>query len=96
MSNYMVEIKGGNSLPNIELAIAGEEASGAKFLHSTISFHGGAVTNLVTFEDLPPGQRPSRPLLLAKHDAPLPAGNATVWAGVMLVSGSNLAVIASR
>ena len=96
MSNYMVEIKGDNSLPNIELAIAGEEATGAKFLHSNISFHAGAVTNLVTFEDLPAGQRPKKPLLLAKHGEPVPDGCSTVWAGVMLVSGSNLAVIAAR
>ena len=96
MSNYITEIKGDNSLANITLAIAGEEATGAKFVESSISFHAGAVTNLVTFEDLPPGQRPKTPLVLAQQGAPAPPGNSTVWAGVMLVSGTNMAVVASR
>lgn len=96
MSNYITDVKGDNSLANIALAIAGEEATGAKFVESSISFHAGAVTNLITFEDLPPGQRPKKPLVLVKQGEPAPTGNSTVWAGVMLVSGTNMAVVASR
>lgn len=96
MSEYLTEIKGDNSLANIELAISGEEATGAKFLRSSISFHAGVITNLVTFDDLPPGQRPTKPLILVKQGDTLPAGTAAIWGGVMLVAGTNMAVVAAR
>jgi hypothetical protein len=96
MAEYIVEIEGSNSLQNIEQAIAGEEATGAEFLRSNISYHEHAITNLVTFNDLPPGQRPQTPLVLVKQgDAP-PSGKVSIWAGVMLVSGTNTAVDAYR
>lgn len=96
MSEYIAEIKGNNSLKNIEMAIAGEEATGAEFLRSRISPHSGADTNLATFNNLPPGQRPTSRLILVKQGDTTPTGKTTVWAGVMLVSGTNTAVIAYR
>ncbi len=96
MANYSVEIKGNNSLSNIALAIAGEEATGAEFVRSSISFHESEITNLATFNDLPPGQRPQTPLVLVKQGDPAPVGKPAVWAGVMLVSGANMAITAYR
>jgi hypothetical protein len=96
MAEYIVEVEGSNSLQNIELAIAGEEATGAEFLRSSISYHEHVITNLVTFNDLPPGQRPQTRLALVKPGDPSPSGKTSIWAGVMLVSGSNMEVGAYR
>jgi hypothetical protein len=96
MAEYIVEVQGTNSLKNIELAIQGEEATGAEFLRSSISYHDNAITNLVTFNDLPPGKRPKTRLKLVKHGDPAPEGQVSIWAGVMLVSGTNQAVTAYR
>ena len=94
MAEYIVEIEGSNSLQDIELAIAGEEATGSEFLRSSISYHGHTITNLVTFNDLPPGQRPRIHPVLIKQGDPPPSGKTSIWAGVMVVSGSNMAVAA--
>jgi len=96
MSEYITEINGANSLKNIELAIAGEEATGAEFLRASISFHGGAITNLITFNDLPAGKRPASRLVLVTQGEAAPAGKTNLWAGVLLVAGTNTAVIAYR
>ncbi len=96
MAEYIVEVEGTNSLNDIELAIQGEEATGAEFARSGISYHEHAITNLVTFNDLPPGQRPKTRLKLVKQGDPAPQGLTFVWAGVMLVAGSNQAVAAYR
>lgn len=96
MSDYIVEVQGSNSLHQIELAIAGEEATGSEFRRSNLSFHDGRVTNLLTFKDLPPGQRPHTPIVLVRHGDPVPSNKLSVWGGVMLVSGSNVAVSAFR
>ncbi len=96
MDEYIVEIDGGISLTEIENAIQGEEAIGAEFLRSGISYHENAITNLATFNDLPPGQRPQKDVVLVKQGDPAPSGKKNIWAGVMLVSGSNMAVSAYR
>lgn len=96
MAEYIVEVEGSNSLKDVELAIAGEESTGAEFVRSSISYHAHVITNLVTFNDLPPGQRPPVHPVFIKQDDPVPAGKQPVWAGVMLVSGSNVAVVAYR
>ena len=96
MSEYIVEIPGSNSLQDIERAIAGEEATGAEFQSSNVSFYENVITNLVTFKDLPPGQRPQSSLVLIKQGAPIPSGKTHIWGGVMLVTGSNTAVASYR
>lgn len=96
MNEYITEINGMASLNEIELAIAGEEATGSEFMRASISFHDGNITNLITFNDLPPGQHPSSRLILAKQTDTIPTGKKPVWAGVLLVTGTNIAVIAYR
>ena len=96
MGEYTVEVEGINSLQNIQLAIAGEEATGAEFIRSTLSRHESKFTNLVTFNDLEPGQRPQSELVLIKQGQQAPSGKNQVWSGVLLVSGSNESIIAYR
>ena len=96
MSEYITEVSGTNSLENIQLAIAGEEATGAEFIYSRISLHEGTITNLVTFKDLPPGERPSSRLRFIKQGEVPPDGKTSVWEGVMLVAGTNEALVAYR
>ncbi len=96
MTEYTAEIDGNNTLNQIELAIAGEEAAGAEFVNNNIAFHGNEITNLVTFRDLPPGERPRNQIDLEKHGEPAPAGKTSIWEGVFLVSGSNEVIVAYR
>ncbi|MEV3821286.1 hypothetical protein [Aeromonas dhakensis] len=96
MSQYLVEIDGASSMAQIELAISGEEVTSAKFVKASVSFHDGRITNIVTFEELPAGTRPSSPLVLIKDGDQPPTGKVIVWAGVMLVGGTNTAVKAAR
>ena len=96
MAEYIVEVAPNLSLPQVELAIQGEEATGAEFLRASISFHENAITNLVTFNDLPPGQRPNPLVVFVKHGVAAPSGKASIWAGVVVVAGSNQAIVAYR
>lgn len=95
VTEYIIEIKSGSSLQDIELAIQREE-SNAEFLRGSISYHEHAIRNLVTFNALPAGQRPQKPVTLARQDDPAPAGKKSIWTGVILVSGSSQAVVAYR
>jgi hypothetical protein len=96
MNTYIVEIDGNANLQSINNAIVREEAVGAEFLRSSLSSHEGRITNLATFNDLPAGTRPSKDIELHVQTDPAPSGKATVWSGVMLVSGANMAVVAYR
>ncbi|MBR7779532.1 hypothetical protein [Undibacterium rugosum] len=96
MSTYIVEVDPQLTLDDISLAIAGEEATGAEFQRVALSFHENRITNLVTFNDLPPGKRPTPQILFLAEKAAAPAGKKLLWAGVMLVSGTNTAVKAYR
>lgn len=96
MSEYIVNIPGAYSLDQIQLAIQGEEASGAEFLKISLSYYENVITNLATFNDLAPGERPQKDLALITSGTDQPAGTNIVWAGVMLVSSSNMAVTAYR
>lgn len=96
MSEYLTEVNGLASLREIELAIEGEEAIGSEFLHAGISFYRGNITNLVAFNDLPPGQHPASRITLALQGEQPPGEKKTVWAGVLLVAGTNRAVVAYR
>lgn len=91
MSQYLVEIDPSLSLADVTNRVRFEEASSAKFIKCEIGFHGGRVTNLVTFEDLPRGQVPAD-IVFASGAAPAGA----LWAGVMVVGGTNTAVFARR
>jgi hypothetical protein len=53
------------------------------------------VTNLVTFRDLPIGQVPPEPTLLAA-DQPPPPGKQQEWSGVMLASNVPKIVVLYR
>ncbi len=95
MSDYLVEISGSTSLAQISLQVQGEEAGASEFKSSSVSFHGGRITNLATFSELDPGTVP-KPITFLAHDAPLPTGAKIVWAGVMVVAGNTSALKASR
>jgi hypothetical protein len=96
MSTYIVEIAGDNSLSDFELMVAAEEAVGALFLKSSISFHENAITNLVTFEDMPPGQHPAKRLKFFVGKAPGSDNATPAWAGVILCDNKNTPVSAYR
>lgn len=96
MSDWIFELEGTMSLADIESAIANAEAGALEFVRSVLSYHENRFTNLATFKRLPAGTLPAAGLVLVKHGQALPAGKAAVWSGVMLVSGSNMAVTACR
>ena len=96
MSEYIVEIAGNLNLAQITLAIDGEEATGSEFIKSSLSYHENKITNLATFKDLPIGHVPAQQVVLVKHGDPTPGGKKAIWAGVMLVSGNNMATTACR
>lgn len=91
MPKYLVVLKGSTSLTKANEAIAGEEATGAKFVKSTLTYYHDALTNLVEFEDLPAGQVPDD-CVLQPFNAAAPAGKQMVWNGAMLLGGSTQAV----
>jgi hypothetical protein len=94
MSTYLVEIDPASTLAEVTNAVRFEEAGSAKFLKSDISYHNGRVTNLATFDTLPFGQIPADITFAATKVAA--AGQAVVWAGVMVISGTNTAVSSFR
>ena len=96
MDNYDTEIDGTKSLENIVQIVVREEATGAEFQQSSVSFRHGKMTNLATFKNLPAGTRPSKDIVFVQEGSATPAGKQLLWAGVLLVSGSNLAVSAYR
>lgn len=95
MDEFIINIQGNNSLEEILLMINGVEGAGAVFLKSSLAYHENEITNLATFQDLPPGQRPKR-LTLTKGGATPSDGMTQVWAGIMLIGGRNVAVTAFR
>src|SRR5262245_8941664 len=95
MSDYLVDIDGANNLAQINLQISGEEAGASEFQSSSILFHDGRITNIAKFRELPAGTRPKQLTLVVQGTAQ-PAGTKLVWSGVMVVSGTNQAVIAYR
>jgi hypothetical protein len=96
MSKYKTEIDPNNSLQNIQLAIQGEEATGAEFISSNIEINNSINTNVAVFNDLPPGARPYSKLILLNSGAASPLGKKLVWSGVMIVSGSKQLISAYR
>lgn len=96
MSTYIVDIDGNANLQSINSAIVREEAIGAEFLRSSLSSHEGRITNLAIFNDLPAGTRPTKDIELHAQSDPAPTGKASAWSGVMLVSGTNMAIVAYR
>lgn len=98
MPTYLVQLAGINSLSNIEAQIRGEEAGASKFVESHVTYYQQTVTNIATFEELPPGTLPTQIYLDVPTgpQAPLPAGRTLVWAGVMVVAGMTQPVRASR
>lgn len=95
MSTYILEIPPASTIAQIEANVASEEAGASKFLSSSLSFHSGKITNLATFEELPPGTV-LKHLRFVKAGDPVPANSAAEWAGVMIVAGTNTAVATYR
>lgn len=95
MSEYNVEIEGKFNLDEINLQIAGEEAGASEFVKSQVSVNNNRVTNVVTFKELDAGTVP-HPLKVVKQNEPQPPGTKRVWNGVMVISGTNTAVVAYR
>ena len=94
MREYTVQLDGRESLDQINLAIAAEEAGASQFRSSQISTVDGR-TNIVTFSELPPGTVPKR-LLLVREDDPQPPEMQRVWSGKMVVTGTPMSVVAYR
>lgn len=89
MSEYIVEIEGKYPLDQIELQIRSEELGFSQFVSITIGYHGGRVTNLATFKELPEGAPPKQPsLTTAEPGQAPPAGKVLVWSGTMLAGGN--------
>jgi hypothetical protein len=89
MSVYHMTMDGADTLAALQNAIRGEEALAARFIKSQLSAVDGNITNLATFEEV--GAIPATVKLL-KHGTAAPAGHKLIWAGVMLVAGSNTVV----
>ncbi len=94
MEEMLRSISGDDSLNDIEQAIAGAEATGMELLRYRIS--DDEITNIITFNDLPPGERPEKRLLLVPQGNPVPSGTTIVYDGVLLVSGNETGVSAYR
>jgi len=95
MDDYGVEIQGQYDLDQINLQIAGEEASASEFISSKVSVRNNVPTNIVTFRELAPGTVPKK-LIVVKKGNPQPPGTNQVWSGVMVVKGTSTAVTAYR
>jgi hypothetical protein len=95
MGEYKVEIEGKHDLAQINLQIAGEEAGASEFIQSQLTTKNNQLTNEVSFKELGAGTVPPA-LKVVKQNDPPPAGTKKVWEGVMVVSGTNTAVIAYR
>lgn len=95
MSDYKVEIEGKHDLQEINNQIAGEEAGASEFKSSQMLPRNNVPTNVVTFTELPAGTVP-KPLKIVKQNDPQPPGTKNVWSGVMIVAGTNTAVVAYR
>lgn len=95
MSSYIIELDPTSTIDQITNAVRFEEAGSAKFIKSEISFYNNRATNLAVFEALQPGLvLPS--ITFVRAGTPIPAGAQQVWAGVMIVDGTNAAVCAYR
>lgn len=88
MNTYIINIGPNNSVEDIELMLNAEENSGARFTELNITHFKKADTNLVTFEDLAGGQRPTKPLIFRRGKAPVSDGLEPLWKGdVMTADG---------
>jgi len=95
MADEDIEIQGHHDLNQINIQIAGEEAGAREFVSSKVSVRNNVPTNIVTFRDFPVGTFP-KPLKIVKQNDPQPQGTKKVWSGVMVVAGTNTAVVAYR
>ena len=96
MDTYDTEMDGTKSLGDITQIVVREEATGAEFHKSSVSYRDGKITNVATFKNLPAGTRPSQDIVFVQQGGAAPAGKQLMWEGVLLVSGSNMAVSAYR
>lgn len=92
---YILEIPADRSLVQIENSIKFEEQSPSYFIKSSLSWHNGKFTNLVTFEELADDAEPGK-FKLALATDPAPTDFALVWSGPMIVSGTNTMVSGYR
>ena len=95
MSDYPVEIEGHYDLALINLQIAGEEAGASEFRDSKVGVRNNGATNIATFRTLPPGTV-LKPLTIVEQGGPQPPGTDQTWSGVMVVKGTNTAVVGYR
>jgi hypothetical protein len=97
MDTYPAEISGDNSLKEFQLIVAAEENAGAKFVTSVIGpGDENTITNLLTFEDLPAGTRPAKPLIFREGKAPASDNFTPVWEGNLRCEGRKVFVSAYR
>ncbi|MCA3060738.1 MAG: hypothetical protein ING69_18110 [Rhodocyclaceae bacterium] len=92
---YIMEIPPDRNVSQIENGIKFEEQTPSHFVKSSLSWHNGKFTNLVTFEELADDAEPGQ-FMLALATDPAPAGFAFVWSGPMIVSGTNTMVSGYR
>lgn len=92
MSTYHVKSDPAFTLPQLTSAIRFEEAGASKFTGGVVILQpDGTKTNLLDFDELPPGTVPLQPTIVASGAAG-PAGTAKFWSGTLLVSAVSTAV----
>jgi hypothetical protein len=82
------------SLDDMENRIREKEAGGFKFMRNDIDNDND--TNIITFEELPYGQRPQRDIVFREGQAPGGDGLQALWKGKVRTSGGVLTVFAYR
>jgi hypothetical protein len=90
---FMVEIVR-DTLADYQDRVRDEEAGGTKFSGNSVEVLDGHITNIATFEVLPPGQVIAEPTFVAAGQAP--AGTAVLWTGVVLINNLNIAASMHR
>lgn len=95
MAEYLVEINPKDAA-HFAAALNDEEAGGAAFVKSSVTFFDSRFTNLALFRELPPGQLPGAEVEALAHSAPPPTGKVLLWSGAVLVAGSNAALSVYR
>lgn len=87
--SYLVEIFR-ESLTDYEGRVRDEEAGGAQFNGNSVAVFEGRITNLTSFEVLPPGQVLNEPTFVPAEQ--VPTGLQAAWTGVVLIGNANVAV----
>jgi len=95
MSTYLLQIDAVD-LNDYADQVNSEEAGASQFQSSSVSYHQNSLTNIATFIELPPGQRPKTKLQVVNKGDLAPSNTKQIWAGEILVSAGIRPVVAYR